>query len=130
MGVVTLYFSTWIRDEVGASRADAVYGVITAVSMGLIFIASPLLGAMTDRAPRRMPFLVISTLLCVGLTAVLGRGGFYVTALCFIPRSATRRIAGASAASASASATSARTSPSDWAWTRCSAPRTSRSCSR
>lgn len=84
MGVVTLYFSTWVRDEVGASRADAVYGVISALSMGLIFVASPLLGAMTDRAPRRMPFLVVSTLLCVGLTAVLGRGGFYVTALCFI----------------------------------------------
>lgn len=84
MGVVTLYFSTWIRDQVGAARADAVYGVISAVSMAIIFIASPLLGAMTDRAPRRMPFLVVSTLVCVSFTAVLGRGGFYVTALCFI----------------------------------------------
>ncbi len=84
MGVVTLYFSTWVRDQVGAGRADAVYGVISAVSMALIFLASPLLGAMTDRAPRRMPFLVVSTLVCVGFTAVLGRGGFYVTALCFI----------------------------------------------
>ncbi len=84
MGVVTLYFSTWVRDQVGAGRADAVYGVISAVSMALIFLASPLLGAMTDRAPRRMPFLVVSTLICVGFTAVLGRGGFYVTALCFI----------------------------------------------
>lgn len=84
MGVVTLYFSTWVRDEVGASRADAVYGVISAVSMGIIFVASPLLGAMTDRAPRRMPFLVVSTLICVGFTALLARGGFYVTAICFI----------------------------------------------
>jgi MFS transporter, UMF1 family len=84
MGVVSLYFSTWVRDQVGASRADSVYGLISAISMGLIFIASPLLGAMTDRAPRRMPFLVVSTLVCVGFTALLARSGFYGTAVCFI----------------------------------------------
>jgi MFS transporter, UMF1 family len=84
MGVVSAYFSTWVRDQVGAGRADSVYGVITAISMGLIFIASPVLGAMTDRAARRMPFLVVSTLICVGFTALLARGGFYVTAICFV----------------------------------------------
>lgn len=84
MGVVSLYFSTWVRDQVGASRADSVYGLISAISMGLIFVASPLLGAMTDRAPRRMPFLVVSTLVCVGFTALLARSGFYGTAVCFI----------------------------------------------
>lgn len=83
MGVVSVYFSTWVRDQVGALRADSVYGVITAISMGLIFIASPILGAMTDRARRRMPFLVVSTLICVFFTALLARGGFYTTALCF-----------------------------------------------
>ncbi len=84
MGVVSAYFSTWVRDQVGSTRADFVYGVITAISMGLIFIASPVLGAMTDRAPRRMPFLVTSTLICVCFTALLARGGFYVTAICFV----------------------------------------------
>jgi UMF1 family MFS transporter len=83
MGVVSVYFSTWVRDQVGALRADAVYGVITAISMGLIFIASPVLGAMTDRAARRMPFLVVSTLVCVFFTALLARGGFVATAVCF-----------------------------------------------
>jgi MFS transporter, UMF1 family len=84
MGVVSVYFSTWVRDQVGPLRADSVYGVITAISMGLIFIASPILGAMTDRARRRMPFLVVSTLICVFFTALLARGGFSATALCFI----------------------------------------------
>ena len=83
MGVVSAYFSTWVRDEVGANRADYVYGVITAISMGLIFIASPLLGSMTDRARRRMPFLIVSTLVCVGFTMLLARFGFYFTAICF-----------------------------------------------
>jgi UMF1 family MFS transporter len=83
MGVVSAYFSTWVRDQVGASRADTVYGLITAVSMGIIFVASPVLGAMTDRARRRMPFLVVSTLVCVGFTMLLARAGFLVTGVCF-----------------------------------------------
>jgi UMF1 family MFS transporter len=84
MGVVSLYFSLWVRDQVGAARADSVYGIITAVSMGIIFLVSPLLGAMTDRAPRRMPFLVTSTVICVVFTALLARAGFWATAVCFI----------------------------------------------
>src|SRR4051812_41975535 len=84
MGVVSVYFSTWVRDQVGPLRADSVYGIITAISMGLIFLASPVLGAMTDRARRRMPFLVVSTVICVVFTALLARGGFFFTALCFV----------------------------------------------
>jgi UMF1 family MFS transporter len=84
MGIVSMYFSKYIRDHVGAGRADALYGNVSAVSMAIIFVISPLLGGMTDRAPRRMPFLVWSTLLCVGLTAVLGSVGFWPTMLCFI----------------------------------------------
>jgi MFS transporter, UMF1 family len=84
MGIVSAYFSTWVRGEVGADRADGVYGLITAISMTIIFVASPLLGSMTDRAPRRMPFLVVSTVVCVAFTALLARFGFYVTAICFV----------------------------------------------
>ena len=84
MGVVSVYFSLYVREAVGPQRADSVYGIITAVSMGLIFVVSPLLGAMTDRAPRRMPFLVTSTLVCCGCTALFARGPFAVSALLFI----------------------------------------------
>lgn len=89
MGVVSLYFSLWVRDEVGAQRADSTYGLLTALSMAITFIIAPLLGAMTDRARRRMPFLITSTLICVAFTAVLARMGFYGTALCFIIANAT-----------------------------------------
>ena len=74
MGVVTMYFATYVRNEVGGERADSVYGYITAVSMGIIFVISPLLGAMTDRARRRMPFLLWSTVLCCAGTACQRRG--------------------------------------------------------
>jgi UMF1 family MFS transporter len=84
MGIVSMYFSLWVRDAVGRERADTVLGIITAISMGIIFVLSPILGAMTDRARRRMPFLVVSTLTCVLFTAILGRAGFYTTAVCFI----------------------------------------------
>jgi MFS transporter, UMF1 family len=84
MGVVSVYFSLWVRDQVGPQRADFVYGTITAISMAIIFVSSPLLGSMTDRARRRMPFLVVSTLVCVGFTALLARAGFYITAVLFI----------------------------------------------
>jgi UMF1 family MFS transporter len=120
MGVISLYFSLWVRDEVGATRADSAYGIITAISMAVIFVASPLLGAMSDRAPRRMPFLVVSTLLCVALTALLARFTFMATVLCFMganityqaglqfydacSRKSARSNRGASAGSASASA--------------------------
>jgi len=84
MGVVSLYFPMVVLDAVGAGRADRTLGLITALSMSVIFLVSPLLGAMTDRARRRMPFLVVSTLVCVGFTVVLARSGFWVTAVCFV----------------------------------------------
>ncbi|MEX1182615.1 MAG: MFS transporter [Gemmatimonadota bacterium] len=84
MGVISLYFPTLVRDAVGAQRADFTYGLITALSMSVIFILSPLLGAMSDRAKRRMPFLIISTLLCVGFTLLLARAGFTIAAVCFV----------------------------------------------
>ena len=84
MGVISLMFPLWVRDAVGPEKADARYGVITAISMGIIFLLSPLLGAMTDRSRRRMPFLVVSTVVCVALTTLLGRGPFMMTAILFI----------------------------------------------
>lgn len=84
MGVVSLVFPLWVRGQVGEARADSVYGVITGISMSVIFVVSPLLGAWTDRAHRRMPFLVVSTLVCVVATALLARAGFVVTAALFI----------------------------------------------
>jgi UMF1 family MFS transporter len=84
MGVVSLYFSLYVASEVGAERADRVYGLITAVSMGIIFVISPLLGAMTDRARRRMPFLVWSTLICCFCTILIARGPYTLSAILFV----------------------------------------------
>jgi len=84
MNICSLYFSLYVRDVVGPERADGVFARTTALSMGLIFLLSPLLGAMTDRAPRRVPFLVVSTLICIVFTALLGRGGLTFSLACFV----------------------------------------------
>jgi MFS transporter, UMF1 family len=72
LNIVSLYFSLWVVNVMGAGDAD--YGFANSISMAVIFFASPLLGALTDQAPRRMPFLVVSTLLCIGFTLLLGQG--------------------------------------------------------
>ncbi len=84
MGVISLYFSLYVRAQVGSDRADSLLGGISALSMGIMFCLSPLLGAMTDRARRRMPFLVWATLICCAGTALIARGPFALSAVLFV----------------------------------------------
>ncbi|MGH2354524.1 MAG: MFS transporter [Chloroflexota bacterium] len=81
LNIVSLYFSLWVVNVMGGG--DAVYAFANSLSMAMIFFASPLLGALTDQSPRRMPFLVVSTLLCVGLTLLLGQGGLLPSLVLF-----------------------------------------------
>src|SRR5579862_214780 len=84
MGVISLKFPLYVREAVGSQRADRTVSTIVAIAMGLMFVLSPLLGAMTDRARRRMPFLIWATILCCGCTALLARGPFWLTAVLFV----------------------------------------------
>ena len=81
MGVNSLYFPLFVRAAVGSERADSLVGRISAVSMGIMFCLSPLLGAMTDRARRRMPFLAAATMISCAAIALVGRGPFALSAL-------------------------------------------------
>ena len=84
MGIISLFYPSFVRVAVGEERADFTLGLIQSISYGIIFVLSPLLGAMTDRARRRMPFLLWSTIICVAATAFIGRGSFLSSALLFI----------------------------------------------
>ena len=84
MGVNTIQFPLFVAAMVGAERADSLIGRITAVSMGVMFCLSPLLGAMTDRARKRMPFLFWATFLCCGSIALVGRVPFVLSALFWV----------------------------------------------
>lgn len=70
MNIASMFLALWVINVMGAS--DTAWSLANSLSMAVIFIASPFLGALTDQAPRRMPFLVASTLICVGLTFFLG----------------------------------------------------------
>lgn len=84
MGVISVKFPHFVEMSVGATRADRIWSLIQSISYGLIFVLSPVLGAMTDRAARRMPFLVWSTLVSVTATALLAKGSFLTSAILFI----------------------------------------------
>ncbi len=84
MGVNSLNFPLFVAAMVGAERADSLVGRITAVSMGIMFCISPLLGAMTDRARKRMPFLFWATFLCCASVALVGRLPFVFSALFWV----------------------------------------------
>lgn len=82
MNIVSLYFSLWVVLVMGGS--DAAYGYANAFSMLLMFLSAPALGAISDQVGRRMPFLVVSTILCVTFTALLGIGGLATSLIFFI----------------------------------------------
>ncbi len=82
MGIITLYLPLWIVSIMGGT--DAQYSYATSISMLIIFVMSPLLGALTDQAPRRLPFLIGSTLLCIVFTLLLGQGGVLLTLVWFV----------------------------------------------
>lgn len=75
--IVSFYFVLWITNVMGGTDSD--YGYVNSISVAVIFLFSPFLGALTDQAPKRMPFLFLSTLICVGFTLMLGMGGIGVS---------------------------------------------------
>ena len=52
--------------------------------MVLVLITAPILGALSDQTKRRIPFLVITTCICVLFTLFLGQGGLFISLILFI----------------------------------------------
>lgn len=82
LGVVTLYFPQFLKARFGAT--DAQIGVYDAVAMALIFVSAPVLGAISDQLPRRIPMLALTTVLCVACTFLLGVEALPLVVLLFI----------------------------------------------
>ncbi len=88
LGVITLFYPQ-LLDKV-FHEGDATVGTLDALAAASIFVLAPILGALSDRAPRRLPFLAVSTLLCVAATFFLGQAAlpllivlFVFAAVCF-----------------------------------------------
>jgi UMF1 family MFS transporter len=81
LNIVSLYFSVWVVNVMGGT--DSTYAIASSGSMIVVFLIAPFLGALTDQAGRRLPFLLASTLLCVGSTLLLGRTGLAPALMAF-----------------------------------------------
>ncbi|GIS64567.1 MAG: hypothetical protein CM1200mP3_08150 [Chloroflexota bacterium] len=65
-GIVGLLFPLWITRNMGGS--DATLGNAIALAMMVAFIASPILGVISDRFNIKMPLLILfSSLAAIGL---------------------------------------------------------------
>ena len=73
LGVGSRYFGLWVIEANGGS--DWWIGATTAVAMVIVILVSPWVGALTDHAGTRRPYLIGSTLTCVAATALLATGG-------------------------------------------------------
>ncbi len=71
-GVVSYAIGLWSVDRLGESGGQVALAVATAVSVGLNAIVSPVLGAMSDRTGRRLPYLLFFTVLTIACTAAIG----------------------------------------------------------
>jgi MFS transporter, UMF1 family len=72
--VVSFAMGLWLTSDsrLGAADGQFWFGVANAVSVGINAIVSPVLGAMSDRGGRRLPYLLFFTAQCIAATAAIG----------------------------------------------------------
>jgi len=68
--VITRYFNDWIVNERG--QPDIYVGLMSAAVSIVLLAALPVIGARADREGRHKPVLVVFTVTCVAMTALLG----------------------------------------------------------
>ncbi len=76
MNVVSLYFSLWITVDNGGE--DILVSLANSVSMLLVALSMPILGVISDRYRRRIPFLLGLTISCVLFTSFISIGGWSI----------------------------------------------------
>lgn len=70
MNIISLHFALWVTlDKQGE---DIFYSLALSISMSIIGISMPVIGAISDRYNRKMPFLIFGTLVCVFFTGLIG----------------------------------------------------------
>jgi MFS transporter, UMF1 family len=70
--IVSYAMGLWAVDRLGAADGQLWVGFANAASVGLNAAVSPVLGAISDRGGRRLPYLLFFTAQCVIATAAIG----------------------------------------------------------
>jgi len=74
MNIVTMYFPTWITIDL--ALGDHYVSFANSFSMILVALTLPILGEISDRYHKKMPFLITYTLVCISFTAFIGVAGY------------------------------------------------------
>lgn len=77
MNIVTRYFAAWL--VIDLALGDHYYSLAYSFSMLLVALTMPIIGAISDRYHRRMPFLIVYTLVCILFTAAIGVAGYAIS---------------------------------------------------
>jgi len=80
--IISFFLLQWVVNDMGGKDGD--YGIANSISMGLMFVTAPLIGAISDQAGRRMPYLIGTTITCIVFTLFLGQGGLWGTLVLFM----------------------------------------------
>ncbi|HEX8024988.1 MAG TPA: MFS transporter, partial [Candidatus Limnocylindrales bacterium] len=70
--IVSYAMGLWTVDRLGAADGQFWVLIANSASVGLNALVSPVLGAMSDRGGRRLPYLLFFTSLCILATAAIG----------------------------------------------------------
>lgn len=83
--VVSTAIGLWLTsdDRFGPGLGQLVQGITIAVSVGINALVSPLLGALSDRDGRRMPFLFLFTVMTIVPSAIIGPSPAVLGAILF-----------------------------------------------
>ena len=76
--VISYAMGLWLirPEQFGPATGQLAFSLAIVVSVGINAIVSPILGALSDRGGgRRLPFLLLFTLLCIGPTAAIALAG-------------------------------------------------------
>lgn len=84
--VVSGAIGIWLVEpaQFGERDGNVLLSVAILVSVGLNAVVSPILGAISDRAGRRLPYLLFFTALCIVPTALIGSTGAAAGLVLFI----------------------------------------------
>ena len=70
--IVSYAMGLWVVDRLGPADGQFWFGIANAASVGVNALVSPVLGAMSDRGGRRLPYLLFFTAQCIIGTAAIG----------------------------------------------------------
>src|ERR687898_1255304 len=86
--ILSFYFPLWVEEQVGSGGLFSGAGLVnsaTAVSALFVVLTAPVLGAVADLRQRRVPDLILLTVIAVALTAALDvTGGVMVGLALFV----------------------------------------------